>query len=129
MPTWSRRAWNLEALAGAYGAFVATYRPILDHMRRTHLSEVSEQDAFLLRILLIHDYRRLLLRDPELPEVLLPADWQGQQARFLCKELYKRLEPLSSSHLDKQFCLADGSIPAEDTTLAERFPQYDPLTR
>jgi len=123
------RAWNLEALAAAYGEFVATYQPILDHMRRTHLSEVSEQDAFLLRTLLIHDYRRLLLRDPELPEVLLPADWPGQQARFLCKELYKRLEQLSNSHLDKHFCLADGSIPAEDTTLPERFSQFDPLTR
>ena len=124
-----RRAWDLDVLAGAYGKFIATYQPILDDLRRSHLADVSEQDAFLLRTLLIHDYRRLLLRDPELPEVLLPADWPGQHARFLCKELYKRLEPLSNSHLDKQFCLADGSIPAEDTTLAERFPQYDPLTR
>jgi phenylacetic acid degradation operon negative regulatory protein len=41
--------------------------------------------------------------------------------------LYKRLKPLADSHLDKRLCLADGSIPAEDTTLAERFPQYDPL--
>jgi phenylacetic acid degradation operon negative regulatory protein len=28
-----------------------------------------------LRIVLIHDYRRLLLRDPKLPDVLLPAEW------------------------------------------------------
>ena len=123
-----RRAWDLGVLAGAYGQFVATYQPILDDLRRSHLNEVSEQDAFLLRTLLIHDYRRLLLRDPELPEVLLPADWQGQQARLLCKELYKRLEAHSNRHLDQLFCLADGTVPAEDTTLPERFPQYDPLT-
>ena len=122
-----RRAWDLDMLAGAYGKFLATYQPILDDLRHSHLGEVSEQDAFLLRTLLIHDYRRLLLRDPELPEVLLPADWPGQQVRLLCKELYKRLEPLSSRHLDKLLCLADGSVPAEDTTLPERFPQYDPL--
>ena len=122
-----RRAWDLEVLAGAYGQFVATYQPILDELRHSHLGDVSEQDAFLLRTLLIHDYRRLLLRDPELPEVLLPADWPGQQARLLCKDLYKRLEPLSARHLDKLFCLADGSVPTEDATLPERFPQYDPL--
>ena len=121
------RAWDLGALADAYRDFVVTYQPILDELRRDHLANVCEQDAFLLRALLIHDYRRLLLRDPELPEVLLPADWPGQQARILCKELYKRLEPLVSRHLDQQLCLADGTIPAEDATLPERFPQYDPL--
>lgn len=121
------RAWDLGQLATAYGEFVAVYQPILDELRGDLLAELSEQDAFLLRSLLIHDYRRLLLRDPELPEVLLPADWPGQQARLLCKELYRRLGPLSGRHLDRYFCLADGSQPAEDSTLPERFPQYDPL--
>ncbi|HJW27459.1 MAG TPA: phenylacetic acid degradation operon negative regulatory protein PaaX [Rhodocyclaceae bacterium] len=122
-----RRAWDLGGMAEAYSQFVAAYRPILDYLRRDHMAKISEQDAFLLRILLIHDYRRLLLRDPELPEVLLPADWPGQQARLLCKELYKRLEPLSNRHLDRELCLADGTVPTEDQTLPERFPQYDPL--
>ena len=123
-----RRAWDLGELSKAYGQFVTTYQPIFDELRRDHLAGVEEQDAFLLRTLLIHDYRRLLLRDPELPEVLLPVNWLGQQARMLCKELYKRLEPLSNRHLDKMLCLADGSIPSEDSSLTERFPQYDPLS-
>lgn len=123
-----RRAWDLGALAEAYAAFVAVYQPILTDLQRDNLGEVSEQDAFLLRTVLIHDYRRLLLRDPELPEVLLPADWPGQQARLLCKELYKRLEPLSNRHLDKLLCLADGTVPTEDAAFAERFSQYDPLS-
>jgi phenylacetic acid degradation operon negative regulatory protein len=122
-----RRAWDLGVLAGAYSQFVTTYQPILAELQREYLDTLSEQDAFLLRTLLIHDYRRLLLRDPELPEVLLPADWPGQQARLLCKELYKRLDPLSSRHLDRNLQLADGSTPSEDPRLPERFPQYDPL--
>ncbi len=122
-----RRAWDLGILANAYREFVACYQPILDEMQLDSLFEVSEQDAFLLRILLIHDYRRLLLRDPELPEVLLPPNWPGQKARLLCKELYKRLEPVSARHLDQWLCLADGRIPAQDALLTERFPQYDPL--
>ena len=110
----------------AYAGFVKVYQDILADLQHDKLGVVSEQDAFLVRTLLIHDYRRLLLRDPELPEVLLPADWPGQQARLLCKELYKRLEVLSGRHLDKLLCLADGSVPAEDASLAERFSQYDP---
>src|SRR5574343_1564194 len=95
------RAWDLGLLADAYSQFVATYRPILEELRRDHLATLNDQDAFLLRILLVHDYRRLLLRDPELPEVLLPAEWPGQQARLLCKELYKRLEQAANRHLDQ----------------------------
>lgn len=122
------RAWDLGMLADAYSQFVATYRPILEELRRDHLATINDQDAFLLRMLLIHDYRRLLLRDPELPEVLLPAEWPGQQARLLCKELYKRLEMASNRHLDQLLCLADGSVPVVDSSLAERFSQYDPLS-
>jgi phenylacetic acid degradation operon negative regulatory protein len=41
-----------------------------------------------VRTLLIHEYRRVLLRDPNLPEALLPAGWPGLQARALCESLY-----------------------------------------
>ncbi len=122
-----KRAWDLGELAAEYAGFVSAYQPILDSLRRDHLAEISDRDAFLLRLLLIHDYRRLLLRDPELPAVLLPTDWPGQQSRLLCKELYKRLEGASNRHLDKEMCLADGSAPIVDPSLPERFPQYDPL--
>lgn len=122
-----RRAWNLEALGLAYSGFVATYLPILAELRRDRQAQVAPEDAFLLRILLIHDYRRLLLRDPELPDVLLPADWAGQKARLLCKELYRRLLEPSERHLDATLTLADGSIPAADPAVAERFPDDDPL--
>ena len=122
-----RRAWDLGALASAYGEFVTQYQPVLDELRQGHFAGLSDQDAFLFRTLLIHDYRRLLLRDPELPEVLLPADWPGQHARLLCRELYRRLETPVMRHLDRMLSLSDGSIPPEDQSQPERFPQYDPL--
>lgn len=122
------RAWDLTKLAGDYAAFYADYQPLLDYLREHPLQEDAEESAFLLRILLIHDYRRLLLRDPELPEVLLPADWSGHRARLLCRALYKILEPLSDRHLDRIIRLADNSVPARDQTLHERFPALDSLT-
>jgi phenylacetic acid degradation operon negative regulatory protein len=77
--------------------------------------------------LIIHDQRRLLLRDPELPDVMLPAEWPGQKARLLCKELYRRLAPASERHPDRCLVLADGTIPPADPAFADRFPQDDPL--
>ncbi len=122
-----RRSWNQKKLAASYSSFVSVYLPILADLRRDRQAEVAPQDAFLLRILLIHDYRRLLLRDPELPEVLLPPDWPGQKARLLCKELYRRLLDPSEKHLEQCFRLADGSLPPLDPSLPERFPDDDPL--
>ncbi len=120
-------AWDLDGLASGYAGFNALYQPILEQVRAAVPDSADDERAFLLRILLIHDYRRLLLRDPELPEVLLPAAWPGHQARLLCTELYRRLETASSRHLDSYFTLADGSVPATDTRLPERFPEFDPV--
>ena len=45
----------------------------------------------LLRILLIHEYRRILLSDPELPATMLPANWDGDVAQSLSGEIYRQL--------------------------------------
>lgn len=111
----------------ACSAFVATCLPILAELCRYRHAEVAEEDAFLIRTLLIQDYRRLLLRDRELPDVLFPAEWPGQKARLLCKEPYRRLAPASECHLDRCLVLADGTIPPADPAFADRFPQDDPL--
>ncbi len=121
------RAWDLGGLAEGYAGFVSQYQPILAQVRAEPPGEGDDERAFLLRILLIHDYRRLLLRDPELPEVLLPAAWPGHHARLLCKELYRRLETASGRHLDRHFRLAEDTVPAQDAVLPPRFPEFDPV--
>uniref|UniRef100_UPI00333F6EAC phenylacetic acid degradation operon negative regulatory protein PaaX n=1 Tax=Castellaniella defragrans TaxID=75697 RepID=UPI00333F6EAC len=120
-------AWNLDKLAESYAGFVADYLPVLADLRRDRFVRIDPEEAFLLRILLIHDYRRLLLRDPELPEVLLPQGWPGQTARTLCRELYRRLFEPSERHLNEHMRLADGSTPPLQPERLERFPSDDPL--
>ena len=130
-----RRAWDLEQLGLRYTSFVQTYQPLLEVARlqgaqpstATDPGAIDDQSAFLLRILLIHDYRRLLLRDPELPTALLPPGWPGQTARLLCQELYRRLLAGSERHLDLYCRLADGSTPGPISASLTRFQATDPL--
>ena len=122
-----QRAWNLDDLATAYSSFVARYQPILDALRQEPSDSVDEELACLARILLIHDFRRFLLRDPELPEVLLPAGWPGNQARLLCKEIYRRLLTPSERHLDQCLQLSNGEMPRAAGWLLQRFQIEDSL--
>jgi phenylacetic acid degradation operon negative regulatory protein len=116
-----QKAWNLADLAASYEGFLQKYQPIRDALVAGAAQEVSEENAFLVRTLLIHDVRRLLLRDPQLPESLLPAGWPGSRARLLCRDLYRKLLPLSERHLDAHVRLSSGSVPQASRALVSRF--------
>lgn len=114
-------AWDLAQLSESYTEFVKTYQAILDALRKTKKSCIDDETAFLTRTLLIHDFRRLLLRDPELPDVLLPAKWPGQTARTLTKALYQRLLVPSERHLNAYLLLANGDAPPASDLVLRRF--------
>ncbi|HVC11787.1 MAG TPA: phenylacetic acid degradation operon negative regulatory protein PaaX [Burkholderiales bacterium] len=112
-----RAAWELAELSRAYGAFVRRYQPLA-----AATGGVDDPErAFLLRTLLIHDYRRLLLRDPELPDDLLPAHWHGRGARALTVQLYRQLAAPSEAHLRRHLLTADGSHPPLAPEFFDRF--------
>lgn len=121
------RAWNQDELARDYAGFVDAYLPALAALRRDRSAQIDPEEAFLMRLLLIHDYRRLLLRDPQLPDVLTPPGWPGQTARVLCRELYRRLSAPAERHLDACLSTANGACPQRDPAMPLRFPDDDPL--
>ena len=121
-----RKAWNLEALAVSYQVFLQSYEPIFDALLAQGVEGVSEESAFLTRTLLIHDVRRLLLRDPQLPEGLLPHDWPGSKVRLLCREIYRNLLPASERHLDHNVQLSNGATPQTSPILSGRFGFVNP---
>ena len=117
------QTWGLDELATHYQQFVTTYLPLLHEWRNPHFSEESlqKENSCLLRLLLIHDYRRLLLRDPLLPADLLPAKWPGETARDTCRALYDCLRAPSEKFLDNEMQLADGSRTKSLKLLRQRF--------
>ncbi|MDW8336702.1 MAG: phenylacetic acid degradation operon negative regulatory protein PaaX [Tepidimonas sp.] len=117
-----QQAWNLSALAQHYAEFVARYAPIEAVLRG---QQVPPEAAFLGRTLLIHDWRRLLLRDPQLPAELLPREWPGERARQVCRRLYRLLLAPAERHLDAHLRLADGQVPPPAAWLWQRFEPLD----
>ncbi|MFM7801048.1 MAG: PaaX family transcriptional regulator C-terminal domain-containing protein, partial [Limnohabitans sp.] len=84
-------------------------------------TDTQKAKSFILRLLLIHDYRRLLLRDPLLPSDLLPAHWPGDEARHICKSLYETLRLPSELFLNSELQLADGRKTKSLKILRQRF--------
>jgi phenylacetic acid degradation operon negative regulatory protein len=116
-----KKAWNLDGLALSYEGFLQKYEPIRAALLSFGQEDVSPDNAFLVRTLLIHDVRRLLLRDPQLPESLLPTTWPGSRARLLCRDLYRKLLPLSEQHLDANVRLSCGNAPLSSQVVGSRF--------
>ena len=115
-------SWPLDRTADAYLKFMKIFEPLRGWIdRREPLADV---DAFTARILLIHYYRRVVLRDPLLPAALLPRDWPGRAARQLCGEIYRGLLPASEQWLDRNGVNETGPLPAAGEELARRFGDY-----
>lgn len=100
-------AWALDELNAEYGAFLTNFSTF----DADTLDALSDSDAFAVRILLIHEYRRILLKDPHLPAALLPASWNGSAALSLSAEIYRKLVTGSDRYIAQQ--MADGAAPPE----------------
>jgi phenylacetic acid degradation operon negative regulatory protein len=98
------RAWPLDALAEGYRRFEDAFSPLREAM-------VPAEEALPLRLLLVHEWRRLVLRDPLLPEALLPEGWPGTTARALAAGLYARLSPAAEAWLDAEGRNETGPLP------------------
>jgi phenylacetic acid degradation operon negative regulatory protein len=115
-------SWPLDRTADAYLKFIRTFEPLRASIaQRARLSDI---EAFTARILLIHYYRRVVLRDPLLPPALLPKDWPGRSARQLCGEIYRALLPGSEKWLDQHGSNESGPLPPSGAELRQRFGDW-----
>ena len=88
-------AFRTADTEAAYQDFLTRYQPWQPDESDTS----TALDAYALRTMLVHDYRRIRLRAPDMPPQLLPPDWIGTQAYNLAAQLYNRLSPAAAPAL------------------------------
>ncbi|MEJ2375216.1 MAG: phenylacetic acid degradation operon negative regulatory protein PaaX [Pseudolabrys sp.] len=112
-------AWKLGPIAQGYRAFIDRFTPLEKALGNG--DTLSEADALVARTLLIHEFRRIVLRDPGLPAVLLPADWPGRDARALTARIYRRIVGRAEGYLDTHASRQDGPLPPPGPDFPARF--------
>jgi phenylacetic acid degradation operon negative regulatory protein len=80
-------AWPLQQVKDGYERFTGQFAPLTQTLAGY---DVTPEQAFVIRTLLIHEFRRVQLHDPKLPAELLPADWPGKDAYAICSEIYRK---------------------------------------
>lgn len=97
------RAWDLAGIAGAYEEFVAAQRPLVTAVN----ARSTDEEAYAARFQLVHAWRSLVFRDPQLPAALLPARWPGAGAATFFDRHAARLRPGADRFVER--CLASAS--------------------
>lgn len=118
-----RTGWDLAELTRSYRRFVANFAAIRPLVATP--APLPAETAFLIRTLLIHEYRRIHLRDPLLPHSLLPADWIGATAYDLCRDLYRHVFAAAEQHVSTVAATLTGKLPAPSRETYRRFGGLD----
>jgi phenylacetic acid degradation operon negative regulatory protein len=115
------RCWDLAELARRYRQFIAMFEPVDQAASVSDISGAVGETAYVLRTLLLHEYRRIYLRDPLLPNRLLPADWAGTDALELCRRLYIKAFQVSERYLSETVQTVSGRLPPPSQEIYRRF--------
>ena len=118
-----RESWNLDELGGRYRRFLSQFRPVWRELQNE--DNLTPKECLTLRVLLIHEYRKILLRDPLLPDELLPGDWEGRSAKQLCRTLYRQIYARAEQWLDQTLENASGPLPGPNEKFYRRFGGLD----
>jgi phenylacetic acid degradation operon negative regulatory protein len=94
------KGWDLKEIAAKYDLFIQQYQTVFEKLKeRAWNNTLSEEESFVERTKLVHEYRKFLFLDPGLPVELLPENWNG----FKAKELFFNLHQLLSVPAIKYF--------------------------
>jgi phenylacetic acid degradation operon negative regulatory protein len=140
--------WDVAAVAGGYTRFIAQFEPLLAVLGGAQLpgaataagsagdsqpgdgprgaapasaAPLTPEQAFVVRTLLIHAYRRVQLHDPQLPLELLPAPWPGALAYQLARAIYLRVYVAAEQHIESALRREDAAAAPAEAAFFERF--------
>jgi phenylacetic acid degradation operon negative regulatory protein len=119
LPQLAGDGWDLSGVIQGYRQFIDAFAPVA--RRLTANPELGPQDAFAIRTLLVHAYRRVQLHDPMLPVELLPTPWPGSDAYMLAREIYLLTYRQAECHIMAMLLREDPATPPAGSEFHERF--------
>jgi phenylacetic acid degradation operon negative regulatory protein len=121
-----RQCFGLHSLEAEYQAFNEQFRPLADALDNPQNEQPhNPEHSFILRSMLIHQYRRILLSDPALPAALLPENWPGIEAQQLCGKIYQAILEASEYYI-QSICESQSGLFSEiSEAYVDRFAGLD----
>jgi phenylacetic acid degradation operon negative regulatory protein len=117
-----RSSWNLSQVIKGYREFLRRFSTL--EQLTSDLGAIGPQEWFMIRTLLIHAFRRIVLHDPLLPPELLPTPWVGADAYAFVARIYERSLAGSEVHLNATIESGLNRAKSVDTRLRERFRSF-----
>jgi phenylacetic acid degradation operon negative regulatory protein len=111
--------WDLSDVIAGYRHFIEQFAPLQALLAGD--GELAPEQAFVIRTLLIHAYRRVQLHDPMLPIELLPDPWPGAEAYALARALYLSTYAAAERHILAALRREDAQAPSAASSFYERF--------
>jgi phenylacetic acid degradation operon negative regulatory protein len=91
LPDWLRATLLPDDLAASYARFGARLAMAEQALTPGDPGRLPDLDRAALRVLVVHGWRRLVLRQPALPDLIYPETWAGPELRRRVDALLKRL--------------------------------------
>src|SRR5699024_2076191 len=86
------KCWDLTEITNQYQKFVDVYRKkYMLAKNKLDTGKMSDSEAFVQSATLVHQYRKFLFIDPNLPKELLPDVWLGDTAASVFADYYQLL--------------------------------------
>ena len=114
-----RDCWGLAGIEKRYNHFIQRYGAVYRALRK--VKQRDDEQCFQVRTLLIHEYRRILLQDSDLPEELLPPNWPGVPAYNLTKNIYHAVQKGSVDYLVRNMETVEGGLDGPGRSFYSRF--------
>ena len=87
------KCWDLHEIQEAYQGFIDKYQPKYEEFIKKGPDGITDGECFVEKTYLVHEYRKFLFIDPDIPESLLPKNWNAKEADGLFKRFYEELNP------------------------------------
>lgn len=113
------QCWDLSHTQTSYQQFIDRFNVVAASLKQEPLHD--PELAFIIRSLVIHEYRRVHLHDPQFPLDLLPDNWEGKTAYELCRYIYQHCHAASQRYIVETLNAEDANTPEAADFFYERF--------